>query len=307
MKLLAGRAHRALAEKISSYLQVPLGEVDISDFPNGETHVQIKENIAGHDVFLIQSMHESANQHIMELLLLIDAVRRAAAARITAVIPFFGYARQDHNDHRQMSISAKLIANLLVTAGIHRLLTLDLHHPQIAAFFDIPVDHLSATSVFMPYIEEQNWGPLSIASPDLGGLKRAAVYAEMLHCPLVVLRKRRKEDHRIEIIDAIGEMKDRHILLVDDMVETGHTLCVASEFLRQRGAISVRAIVSHGAWTHQAMERIRSSGIEELVVTNSIPMPQNIDIPIHVLDTTTLFGDAIRRIHKTAVSYDAAL
>jgi ribose-phosphate pyrophosphokinase len=305
MKLLAGRSHRVLAEKISSYLQVPLCEVDISDFPDGETHVHIKEDIGGHDVFLIQSMHEPANQHIMELLIMIDAARRAASARITAVIPFFGYARQDHNDHRPMSISAKLIANLLVTAGVHRLLTLDLHHPQTAAFFDIPVDHLAATSIFMPYIEKQNWAPLSIASPDLGGLKRAAVYAERLHCPLIALMKRRQKDHSIEIIDVIGEIRDRHILLVDDMVKTGHTLCAASKFLRQRGAASVRAVVSHGAWTHHAAERIRSSGIEELMVSNSVPMHQNIDIPIHVLDTTTLFGDAVRHIHETAPFYCA--
>jgi ribose-phosphate pyrophosphokinase len=306
MRLLAGRSHRALAEKISSYLQIPLCEADISDFPDGETHVHIKEDISGHDVFLIQSMHEPANQYIMELLIMVDAARRAASARITAVIPFFGYTRQDHNDHRQMSISAKLIANLLVTAGIHRLLTLDLHHPQIAAFFDIPIDHLSATSVFMPYIEKQNWGPLSVASPDLGGLKRAAVYAQTLHCPLIALVKQRKEEQAVEILDALGEIQNRHILLVDDRIETGHTLCAASKFLRQKGAASIRAVVSHGAWTHHAVERIQSSGIEELIVTNSVPIPQNINIPIHVLDTAILFGNAMRRIHETAPSYYAA-
>jgi ribose-phosphate pyrophosphokinase len=297
MKLLAGRSHKTLAEKISTYLQVPLGDVHISDFPNGETHVQIIENIRGCDVFLIQSLQAPANSYIMELLILIDAARRSAA-RITTVIPFFGYARQDHQKSPHTAITAKLIANLLAAAGAHRVLTMDLHTPQSIGFFDIPIDHLSAASVFIPYLKNKNSSPWSIASPDLGGAKRAMTYAETMHCPLIILAKCRRDDYNVEIIDAIGEIRDRHVLLIDDIAETGATLYAAAKFLRQNSAASVRAVVSHTVLTASGIKHLCHSDLEELITSNSTPVCEDIGISTKILDIAPLLGDAIRNLHE---------
>jgi ribose-phosphate pyrophosphokinase len=298
MKLLAGRSHRALAERIGIYLQVPLCEINISDFPNGETCVQIMENIHGKDVFLIQSMQHSANQHIMELLIMIDAARRASAARITAVIPFFGYSRQDKRDRSGVALAAKLLANLLTNAGANRILTMDLHTQQITGFFDIPIDHLSAASVFIPYLLNKDLGQLTIGSPDLGGMKRATVYADTMNCPLALIAKRRKNHRNIDAHDTIGKVGGLHIMLIDDMAETGHTLYAATKLLQQKGAISIRAAVSHGVLTRAGAERVRQSGLMEFITTNSTPFCRNFGIPTTILDIAPLFGEAIRCIHE---------
>jgi ribose-phosphate pyrophosphokinase len=243
-------------------------------------------------------MQHPANQYIMELLIMIDAARRASAARITAVIPFFGYSRQDKKDHLGVALAAKLLANLLTNAGANRILTMDLHAQQITGFFDIPIDHLSAASVFIPYFLDKNLRQLTIGSPDLGGMKRAAVYANAMNCPLALIAKHRKNHHNIDTYDTIGEIEGRHIMLIDDMVETGGTLYAATKLLRQKGAISIRAAVSHGVLTHAGAAYIRQSGLMEFITTHSTPFCQNLGIPTTILDIAPTFGEAIRCIHE---------
>ncbi|MDR2377308.1 MAG: ribose-phosphate diphosphokinase [Puniceicoccales bacterium] len=312
MQLLAGTSHRALAEKIAAHLRQALGALEISEFPDGETRIQILENLRGRDVFLLQSLRRPASHYLMELLMLADAARRADAARITAVLPFFAYARQNHRGQQQTALTAKLVANLFTTAGIRRLLTLELHTPSITGFFDLPVEHLSAGPLFIPLLQKYKSSRLSIASPDLGGAKRAALWADALSCPLLLLRKQRREKEELAIVDALGEIENRDILLVDDMAETGSTLKAAAQYLRRRGAASVQAAVVHSSLNNAAQQHLHHSGLEALFTSNSLPisgafpsadgnsLPANVNggLPTTVLDLAPLLGDAIRRLHE---------
>src|SRR6201982_3489084 len=244
LKVFSGSANRDLAERICKYIGVPLGQGTISSFPDGETYVKIEENIRGHDVFIIQPTCPPTNQHLMELLIMVDAARRASADRITAVIPFFGYARQDRKDQPRVPITAKLIANLLVAAGANRVLTVDLHAQQIQGFFDIPVDHLYAAPVMYEYLKTKKLRDLVVVSPDVGGLKMAYAYSQVLGAGLAIVAKRRKSATEVESMALIGETRGKNVLLVDDLTETAGTLTTAADLLKGKGAKKIVACVS---------------------------------------------------------------
>jgi ribose-phosphate pyrophosphokinase len=297
MKIFSGTSHPAFAQGICDYLHTALGEIELSTFPDGETFVQIRESIRGRDIFIVQGTHFPANHHAMELLIMIDAIRRASASRISAVLPYFGYGRQDRKDKPRVPITSKLIANLLVSAGADRILTLDLHAPQTAGFFDIPVDHLSAAPMLMGPIQKQNNSNLTICSPDAGGIRLAATYGEALHCPLAVVVKRRSDGGHVEASDVIGEVRGRDILLVDDIVETAETLTTAANLLKERGASSIRAVVSHAPLAAIGQEKLKNSPIDSLLTTNSTPTRFDPSLAVTKLDICPLFGEAIRRIH----------
>ncbi|MBM3825774.1 MAG: ribose-phosphate pyrophosphokinase [Verrucomicrobia bacterium] len=297
MKVFSGNANPGLAREICEHLGAPLGSATVNRFPDGETFVQINENIRGTDVFVVQPTCAPANDRIMELLIMIDAMRRASAARITAVIPFFGYARQDRKDKPRVPITAKLVANLLTAAGASRVLTVDLHAQQIQGFFDIPVDHLYASPVFYSYIRNKPWiREATVFSPDVGGLKYAAAVADMLGLPYGFVAKRRTSATTVKATSLVGEVEGRDIILVDDMTETAGTLTAAAELLKKNGARSVRAVVSHCMIQEIAYDRLRAGHIDEVITTNSVPLETR-GLPITVLSIAPLLADAIRRIH----------
>src|SRR5664279_1604374 len=297
LKIFSGSANRELAQKICDAIGVPLGAAIISSFPDGETYVKIEENIRGRDVFIIQPTCPPTNQHLMELLIMVDAARRASADRITAVIPFFGYARQDRKDQPRVPITAKLVANLLVAAGANRVLTMDLHSQQIQGFFDIPVDHLYVSPVFFDYLAKNMPPNLIVCSPDVGGMKMAAAYADMLGAGLGLVAKKRTSATTVEAINVVGDVKGCDVLLVDDITETAGTLIAAAKILRDSGAVSVRAAVSHCILNDLAYERLKSGLIDELITTNSIPNDPR-GLPITALSIADLLGDAIVRINS---------
>ncbi|MFM8718938.1 MAG: ribose-phosphate diphosphokinase, partial [Chthoniobacterales bacterium] len=259
MRLLTGTAHPRLAKAIADYIGVPLGDATVSSFPDGETFVKINENVRGRDVFIIQPTCPPTNQNLMELLILVDAARRASAARITAVIPFFGYARQDRKDQPRVPITAKLVANLLVASGVNRVLTMDLHAQQLQGFFDIPVDHLYSMPVLLKDIKKRNIGDLVVVSPDVGGVKMASAYAQALGAGLAIVVKRRISATEIEAEHVIGEVEGKNVLLVDDLTETAGTLAGAAKILRKAGAKDVYAMVSHAPLVSMAGDRLRGS------------------------------------------------
>lgn len=296
LKILSGSSNPLLTKEIASSIGVKPVDAIVNCFPDGETFVQINENVRGGDVFIVQSTSFPANHNIMELLIMIDAVRRASAGRITAVIPFFGYARQDRKDKPRVPITSKLIANLLVAAGANRVLTMDLHSPQIAGFFDIPVDHLTASSVFYDYLQQYRSDRLTVISPDIGGMKLAAAYADMLGCPLGIVAKRRADAENVEALAVIGDVEDRDIILIDDMTESGGTLRTAAKALKSKGAKSVRAVVTHGVLNEKGYERFKEGIIDELITTNSTPVDPR-GLPIKVLSVAKTFGEAITCIH----------
>ncbi|MDR1907071.1 MAG: ribose-phosphate pyrophosphokinase [Puniceicoccales bacterium] len=298
MKIFSGTSNPVLAQGICNYLDIPLGEVELSEFPNGETFIQIRESIRGCDVFVIQSTHRPANHYTMEMLIMIDAIRRASASRITAVLPYFGYARQDRKDKPRVPITSKLIANLLVSAGVNRILTMDLHTPQIVGFFDIPTDHLFAAPIIIDYMKAHDCRNMAVCSPDIGGMKMATAYADALGCSLALIAKRRSDTLHVEAIDVIGEVAGKDILLVDDITETAETLTVAAKLLKEKGALSIKAAVSHGILTEIGQEKLKNSAIDLLITTNSTPMEFGEKLPIVKLDICGLFGEAIRRIHE---------
>jgi ribose-phosphate pyrophosphokinase len=304
MKIISGSAHRALSERIADNLETQLGDVTVTAFPDGETFVQINENIRGEDVFLIQPTCPPSNQNLMELLIMVDAVRRASAERITAVIPFFGYARQDRKDEPRVPITAKLVANLLSASGVDRVLTMDLHAAQIQGFFDIPVDHLYAKPVLVNYLRSQGIGTdgnLMVVSPDVGGVKVARSYAQALNAGLAIVTKHRVSATKVEPMHLIGEVEDKDVVLVDDMTETAGTLCSASAILKENGARRIFAGVSHAVLGDLGRERIRNSGIEQIITTDSVP--QACGDKVHVCSIAPLLSDAIRCIHgNTSVS-----
>lgn len=300
LKIFTGRAHPALAQSICKELSMPLGNAVVESFPDSETFVKIIDHIRGDDVFIIQPTSKPSNESVMELLIMIDAARRASAKRITAVLPFFGYARQDRKDQPRVPITAKLIANLLVAAGANRVLTLDLHATQIQGFFDIPCDHLYASPVIYDYLEGQSYiNNLTVFSPDVGGLKRAQSYATLFDCPLGFIAKRRISAEVVEATSLVGEVEGRDILIVDDMTETAGTLTAAAKILKSKGAKSVRAAVTHAILTETAYDRLSEHWLDELIITDSTPPDERYrEYPITVLPVGHLLTEAILRIHN---------
>ena len=305
LKILGGNANRLLTEEICACLGVPVAEASVTRFSDGEVYVQILENVRGADVFVVQPTCQPVDTNLVELLLLIDALKRASAQRITAVIPYYGYARQDRKDKPRVPISAKLVADLLTTAGASRTLTLDLHASQIQGFFNCPVDHLFASPVLVSYFQSLDLPDLSVVAPDAGGVERSRSFAKKVNAPLAIMDKRREEVNVAEVMHVIGDVRDRTALIVDDIVDTAGTLVKAAEALLDNGARRVFASATHAVLSGGAVERICRSPIERLVVTNSIPLQpeaQGCD-RIKVLSIAELLAKAIHSIHaETSVS-----
>jgi ribose-phosphate pyrophosphokinase len=287
-----------LAKAICQYLKVPLSDCEVGRFSEGEIRVKINENVRGKDVFLVQPTSPPPNDNLMELLIILDALRRASARRITAVIPYYGYARQDRKDQPRVPITAKLVANLITTAGADRVLTMDLHAGQIQGFFDIPLDHLYAVNVFERSIRHKRLKPFVVVSPDVGGIKTARAYAKRMEAGLAIVDKRRASPESTEVMHILGEVKDKACLLVDDLIATGSSILEAVRALKDAGAKSVYAAVTHAVFSGDAYERLTQSPLQELMVTDTIPLAQERrHKKITVLSVAPLFGEAIRRIH----------
>ena len=295
-KIFSGTKSQYLAEAICSDLGVELGKMNIQHFADGEFEVSFEESIRGCEVFLVQSTFPNTD-NLMELLLMIDAAKRASAKSIIAVIPYFGWARQDRKDKPRVSIAAKLVADLLAVAGIDRLITMDLHADQIQGFFDVPVDHLYASSIFIPYIESLKLKDLVIATPDVGGAKRANSYAKYLNVPLVLCHKVRAKANVVETMTVIGEVEGKDVILVDDMVDTAGTIAKAANLMKEKGAKSVRALASHAIMSDPASQRVDDSALTEIIFTNSIPFAKDCK-KATILSIAPLFADTIRRIHE---------
>jgi len=298
MKIFSGTSNPVLAGKIAEYLSLPLGEVDICRFPDEEVFVKIKENIRGRDVYVVQSICRPPNENLMELLIMIDALRRASADRITAVIPYYGYARQDRKDQPRVPITAKLVANLLVAAGCNRLLTMDLHAQQIQGFFDIPVDHLYASPIIVKHLKGKSIENPVVVSPDTGAVKAAYAYSQMLGCGLAVAAKRRMGPEEVEAFTLVGDVEGRTAIMVDDMTSTCGTLCAAASLLEKHGAKDIYAAVTHSMLTEEGCQRLVESPIDELIVTDTIPQSVGDHFPVAVLSVAELLGEAILRIHE---------
>ncbi len=305
LKVFSGSAHPELTREIASFLGVPVGQARLRRFPDSEVSFQIDENIRGTDVFVVQPTCAPADQHIMELLIMIDAFRRSSAARITAVLPYFGYARQDRKDKPRVPISAKLVANILSAAGTNRVLTMDLHKAQIQGFFDIPVDHLFAAPVIIDHLSKLDHPNLTLVSPDAGGAERARAYAKRLGGELAVIDKRRTDDGTAEVMNVIGDVKGRTCILQDDIIDTAGTITKGAKALKDNGAARVFACAVHGVLSGPAIERIESSPIDKLIVTNTIPLgaAASASSKVVVLSVARLLGQAIKSIHEeTSVS-----
>lgn len=298
--LVSGNANKPLAEEIAKYLSIPLSGAVVDQFSEGEIRVQVLDDVRGSDCFVIQPTCPDPNKNLMELLIMIDALKRSSADRITAVLPYYGYARQDRKDRPRVPITAKLVANLITEAGADRVLTLDLHAGQLQGFFDIPLDHLYAVNVFIEHMERKNIQDLVVVSPDVGGIKMVRAYAKKMNVDFAVVDKRRMDDQKVEVMNILGEVKGKNVLMVDDIVATAGSLCEAAEALRRAGAKSIYAAATHGILSGPAIERIGKSCIDELCVTNSIPLSKEKAHPkIKVLSVAPLLGEAIRRIHHS--------
>jgi ribose-phosphate pyrophosphokinase len=300
LKIFTGNSNIPLAEEICHFFNVPLGNAKVGTFSDGEIMVEIQENVRGMDVFIIQSVCSPVNEHLMELLIMIDAMKRASAERITATIPYYGYARQDRKVAPRVPISAKLIADLITAAGAHRVLTLDLHAGQIQGFFNIPVDNLFATPVILDHIREKYQNDLVIVSPDAGGVERARAIAKRLDASLAIIDKRRERPNESQVMNVIGDITNKTALIMDDMVDTAGTLTQAADALAERGARSVSACCIHPVLSGSAIEKINRCSIKELVVTNTIPLQDKTKLSnkITVLSVGNLLAEAIKRIHK---------
>ncbi len=296
VKLFSGTQSRYLSEKIADYYGYNLGNITLQRFSDGEMQPIINESVRGAYVFLIQSTF-APGDNLLELLLMIDAAKRASAGYITAVLPYYGYARQDRKDKPRVPISAKLVANLIQAAGAHRLMTMDLHADQVQGFFDIPVDHLRSEAIFMPYLQKQDLSNVIFASPDVGGVKRARAYAKFFERDLVICDKQRKRANEVAGITVIGEVKDADVILVDDLVDTAGTLCKAADALMEKGAKSVRAMCTHPVLSGKAYENIEQSSLQEMIVCDTIPLRQSM-AKVKVLSTAKLFAKAIRNTHE---------
>jgi ribose-phosphate pyrophosphokinase len=305
MKVFSGSANPQLSREIADVLGIPLGQARLRRFPDSEVSFQIDENIRGADVFIVQPTSNPVDQHLMELLVMIDAFRRSSAARITAVVPYYGYARQDRKDKPRVPISAKLVANLLSAAGTNRVLTMDLHKAQIQGFFDIPVDHLFAAPVIIDYCSRMRYPDLTMVSPDAGGAERARAYAKRLDAELAIVDKRRTEDGTAEVMNVIGDVRGRTCILQDDIIDTAGTIQKAAAALKDAGAERVVACAVHGVLSGPAIDRIEKAPLDQLIVTNSIPLTEAGQKckKIVVLSVARLLGQAIRNIHEeTSVS-----
>lgn len=292
--VFSGTNTKYLAEKICASLGVPLGKLVITRFSDGEFAVSYEESIRGRDVFLVQSTFPNSD-NLMELLLMIDAAKRASARNIIAVIPYFGWARQDRKDKPRVSIGAKLVADLLSVAGIDRVITMDLHADQIQGFFDVPVDHLYASGVILPYLQSLNLEDMVIASPDVGGSKRANTYSKYLHCPLVLCNKTRARANVVESMQIIGDVEGKNVVIVDDMVDTAGTISKAADIMKEAGAKSIRACASHCVMSDPASERVQNSALEEIVFTDSIPYSMKCS-KVRFLSVADMFAETIRRV-----------
>ncbi|MCC6251806.1 MAG: ribose-phosphate pyrophosphokinase [Bacteroidia bacterium] len=298
VKIFSGTGSMYLSKKIAQSYGQDLGNMTVSRFSDGEMQPSFEETVRGADVFIIQSTFPPAD-NLFELLLMIDAAKRASANQIIAVIPYFGYARQDRKDQPRVAIGAKLVANLLSSAGITRIITMDLHADQIQGFFDVPVDHLFASSIFVPYIKSLNLPNLTMASPDMGGSKRTNAYAKYLNCDMVICYKQRKVANKIENMTLIGDVEGKDIVLVDDIVDTAGTLTKASDMMMEKGANSVRAVCTHPILSGKAYEAIENSKIKELIVTDTIPLRKDIQSSkIKVLSVADMFADVFKRVHN---------
>jgi ribose-phosphate pyrophosphokinase len=300
LKIFTGNANPALAAKICASLGCTLGAASVEPFSDGEIRLQILENVRGADVFVVQPTCTPVDRHIIELLLMIDALKRASAERITAVLPYYGYARQDRKDKPRMPISARLIANLIQRAGADRVLTLDLHAAQIQGFFDVPVDHLFAAPVMLEYFDSIGRRDMTVVSPDAGGVERARAFAKHMNAPLAIIDKRRTDVNVAEVMNIIGEVEGRHCLIVDDLIDTGGTLAKGVEAILNQGALSVTACATHAVLSGPAVERIEESKLQEVVVTNSIPLREDAKrcSRIKSLNVAPLLARAIQSIHE---------
>jgi ribose-phosphate pyrophosphokinase len=306
--LTSGRANPRLSQEIAEFLGMRLAETEVTEFSDGEVFVQVNENVRGADVFVIQPTCHPVNRNIMELLIMIDALKRASTFRITAVIPYYGYGRQDRKVQPRVPITAKLVADLITAAGAHRVLTMDLHAGQIQGFFNIPVDHLFAAPVLLQYFQDRlvqgAWKDLVVVSPDAGGVERARAFAKRLGTSLAIMDKRRTGPNEAQIMHVIGEVRDRDVILLDDMIDTAGSITQAVQALREEGARRIVASCTHAVFSGQALERLERSDIEEVVVTNTIPLrDEHTCKKVTVLSVAPLLGEAIRRIHtETSVS-----
>ena len=295
--IFSGRATRYLAEKIALRYGATLGNIEVTTYSDGEFQPSFEENIRGRDVFLVQSTFPPAD-NLLELLMLVDAARRASAKRIVAVIPYFGYARQDRKDKPRVSIASKMVANLLTAAGVQRIITIDLHADQIQGFFDVPVDHVFASTIFVPYIKQMNLPNLMMASPDTGGTRRAAAYAKFLNTGFVICYKQRSKPNEIGKMELVGEVKGKDVVLIDDIIDTAGSITKAGNLIMDKGANSVRAICTHPVFSGEAYQRIRESKFEEVITTDTLPLREDCD-KIKVLSTADLSAEVIRSALKT--------
>lgn len=295
VKIFTGSASRYLAQKICEEYGIPLGKEVLSRFADGEFQPSFEETLRGHDVYIVQSTFQPA-ENILELLLMIDASKRASAKQIVAVIPYFGFGRQDRKDKPRVPIGAKLMANLLMAAGVNRVITMDLHADQIQGFFDVPVDHLYASAIFVPYIKSLNISNLVVGSPDTGGTRRAATYAKFVNGELVICYKQRLKANKVERMMLIGDVKGKDVVLVDDIIDTGGSIIMAGEMIMDHGANSVRAVCTHPLFSNNAIDRLNASVFTEVIVTDTIPLAKE-SPKITVLSTAKLFADVIHRVH----------
>ncbi len=299
LKILTGTANRAIVEEVAQYLNVHISDMLVTKFSDGEVRVQINESIRGADVYVFQSLSNPANQHIMELLLIIDALKRSSAGRITAVIPYFAYARQDRQDKPRTPVSARLLADLITVAGANRVVTIDLHSPQIQGFFGIPVDHLSALPVLYDYIKKNLIleNPI-VVSPDAGGVERARQLANRLGCGIAIIYKRRPEPNKAEVLDVVGDIEGKEAIIIDDLIDTAGTMVAAANMLINRGAKRVLACATHGVLSGPAVERLTNSPIEQVIITNTIPIGDKLFNKLKIVSVAPLLGEAIKRIHE---------
>lgn len=299
IKLFSGSANQQLAQAIADHLGVELGGMKIANFSDGEIYVQIQESVRGDDVFIVQPICHPVNYHLMELLIMLDAFKRASARQVTAVVPYYAYARQDRKAHGREAITAKLVADLLTTAGADRVVAMDLHAPQIQGFFDILVDHLFASPVLLEYLKDKQLEDVVVVSPDVGGVTRARAYAKKLDAPIAIIDKRRTAHNVAEVMSVIGDVKGKTAIIVDDMVDTAGTLVAGARLLEEEGAKVVYACCTHGVLSGPAIERVRNSNLKELIITDSIQLPTEKRLPnITQLSTASLLGEAINRIHE---------
>ncbi len=300
IKVFSGTSNPSLAESVCTYLGISLGIAKIEPFPDSEKFIKLEEDVRGKDCFIIQSTCCPVDENLMELLIFLDCLRRASAARITAVIPYFGYARQDRKDEGGVPITAKLVANIITTSGADRVLSIDMHAAQLQGFFDIPMDHLMAKPVLLKYFKSKQIKDVTVVAPDVGNMKKAAIYASELGAELAIIHKRRISGSEVECNEVIGDVDGRNIVMCDDMISTAGTLCGAAKLLKARGAKKIYAGATHGVFAGKAIERIQAAGFEEVIVTDTIPLNQGAKgiNGIKVLTISELLGEAIKRIHR---------